>query len=160
MGKKAKSVMESGGLVSDEIVRAGLRCMISHICMLSSRAAAHAARTSEVPLSQDPVRVGARPFFVLATGHASSGTLATSAAQVIGIIKDNIATPECSNGFILDGFPRTVVQAKKLDGMLTEQVQRPCIDPFQKKSWPAQVRNQKGFCVDGMLTEHVHGSLP
>lgn len=54
---------------------------------------------------------------------ATRRALATlSTAQVIGIIKDNIAAPECSNGFILDGFPRTVTQAEKLDGMLIEQV--------------------------------------
>lgn len=33
---------------------------------------------------------------------------------VIGIIKDAIKSPECRRGFILDGFPRTVVQAKKV----------------------------------------------
>merc|ERR1719482_2039795 len=52
MGKKAKAVMESGGLVSDDLV--------------------------------------------------------------VGIIKDNIKSPDCSKGFILDGFPRTVPQAEKL----------------------------------------------
>lgn len=40
---------------------------------------------------------------------------------VIGIIKDGVKSPECSKGFILDGFPRTVVQAEKLDGMLSAQ---------------------------------------
>lgn len=37
---------------------------------------------------------------------------------VVGIIREAIDQPECKNGFILDGFPRTVEQAKKLDGML------------------------------------------
>lgn len=52
MGKQAKSAMESGGLVTDEIV--------------------------------------------------------------VGIIRDAIQAPECKKGFILDGFPRTVVQAEKV----------------------------------------------
>ena len=56
MGLRAKAVMESGGLVSDDIV--------------------------------------------------------------VGIIKENIKSPECKKGFILDGFPRTTVQAEKLDEML------------------------------------------
>ena len=36
---------------------------------------------------------------------------------VIGIIKDRLAKSDCKNGFILDGFPRTVPQAEALDKM-------------------------------------------
>lgn len=37
---------------------------------------------------------------------------------VVGIIEDAVKAPECSKGFILDGFPRTLPQAEKLDAML------------------------------------------
>ena len=36
---------------------------------------------------------------------------------VIGIIKDRLAQDDCANGFILDGFPRTIPQAEALDEM-------------------------------------------
>lgn len=39
---------------------------------------------------------------------------------VIGIIKERLAADDCKNGFILDGFPRTVPQAEALDEMGVE----------------------------------------
>ena len=36
---------------------------------------------------------------------------------VIGIIKERLQQDDCKNGFILDGFPRTIPQAEALDSM-------------------------------------------
>ena len=36
---------------------------------------------------------------------------------LIGIIKDRLSQDDCKNGFILDGFPRTIPQAEALDDM-------------------------------------------
>lgn len=60
-GKAAKSVMEAGGLVSDEIV--------------------------------------------------------------LAILKDRLAQPDCAQGVVLDGFPRTTVQAQALDALLSDSGQ-------------------------------------
>ncbi len=39
---------------------------------------------------------------------------------VIAILRDRLAEPDCARGVILDGFPRTTVQAEALDALLTE----------------------------------------
>lgn len=40
---------------------------------------------------------------------------------VIGLVAEKIGSPECEKGFILDGFPRTILQADALSGILQEQ---------------------------------------
>ena len=51
-----------------------------------------------------------------AKAYTESGELVPDDV-VIGIIKERLANDDCKNGFILDGFPRTVVQAEALDAM-------------------------------------------
>ena len=34
---------------------------------------------------------------------------------IIGLVKDRVAQADCANGFLLDGFPRTIPQAEALD---------------------------------------------
>merc|ERR1740139_1257737 len=59
--------------------------------------------------------VGRRAEAVMAAGGLVSDEI------VVGIIRDRIKQDDCRFGFILDGFPRTLVQANALDKMLTEE---------------------------------------
>ncbi len=38
---------------------------------------------------------------------------------VLGMVEERIARPDCRNGFVFDGFPRTLPQAEKLDEIIT-----------------------------------------
>jgi len=63
---------------------------------------------------------------------------------VINLISENLSNPECERGVLLDGFPRTAVQAEKLDDMF--------------KSKKMQVDRVLEFKVnDDILVERIEG---
>ncbi|MBH0202868.1 MAG: adenylate kinase [Nitrospira sp.] len=52
--------------------------------------------------------------------HMDQGRLVPDSV-VIGLVREKLADPSCANGFILDGFPRTIPQADALAKVLFEQ---------------------------------------
>ncbi|MBR4990672.1 MAG: adenylate kinase [Oscillospiraceae bacterium] len=48
--------------------------------------------------------------------HMDNGSLVPD-ELILGIVADRVAQPDCSNGFILDGMPRTLAQAEALENM-------------------------------------------
>ena len=67
---------------------------------------------------RDAMKAGS-PMGLAAKSAIEAGSL-VSDEVVIGIVKDRISQPDCANGFILDGFPRTIQQAEALDAMGTK----------------------------------------
>jgi adenylate kinase len=57
------------------------------------------------------------PMGVKAKGFMDSGALVPDEV-VVGIVEERIGKPDCAEGYILDGFPRTVAQADSLTVML------------------------------------------
>ena len=63
------------------------------------------------------------PLGKLAASYINDGHLVPDDVT-IGLVKERLSMDDCANGYILDGFPRTLVQAEALK-KLTEEINRP-----------------------------------
>ena len=57
------------------------------------------------------------PLGVEASSYISKGLLVPD-ELTIGMVADRLSQPDCENGYILDGFPRTLAQADALDKLV------------------------------------------
>lgn len=64
--------------------------------------------------ANEQTELGKKAKAIMDTGHLVSDDI------MIGIIRDVMQSPKCRNGFILDGFPRTLPQAEALSSLLSE----------------------------------------
>ena len=77
---------------------------------------------------------------------------------VSGILKDRIKEPDAQNGFILDGFPRTVPQAEALDAMGV-QIDK-VIEIFVPDEKITQRMGGRRVCLDCGATFHTEYKPP
>ena len=60
------------------------------------------------------------PLGIEAKGYIDKGQLVPDEVT-INMVKDRLTWEDCKNGYLLDGFPRTVAQAEALEGFLADR---------------------------------------
>ena len=80
----------------------------------------------------------------------------------IGIVEERLKESDCKDGFILDGFPRTIAQAEALDEILSEQNRELDLAIYLQAEIDILVERLAGrrVCVDCGATYHVKNDPP
>lgn len=76
---------------------------------------------------------------------------------VVDLVKDRLQQDDCKNGFLLDGFPRTIFQAEKLDEFLSESNMKMDIVINLKVEKEALIKRLTGrrVCKDCGASYHI-----
>lgn len=76
---------------------------------------------------------------------------------VVDLVKDRLQQDDCKNGFLLDGFPRTIFQAEKLDEFLSESNKKMDIVINLKVEKEALIKRLTGrrVCKDCGASYHI-----
>jgi len=77
---------------------------------------------------------------------------------VVALLQDRLQKPDCTNGFILDGFPRTIEQAKFLDN--TDLVIDRVINISVSDESIVRRMSGRRFCTQCQKTYHVQYNKP
>jgi len=96
------------------------------------------------------------PLGVEAQGYLKRGELVPD-ALTIAMVKERVTRPDCANGVILDGFPRTAEQAKALDDILAERGAAVNLVPYIKASTETLLKRLGGrwTCRNCQTVYHV-----
>lgn len=96
-----------------------------------------------------------------AQGYMESGALVPDEVT-IGIVREKLNQKECAEGFLLDGFPRTVEQAKALDEILAELKVKldACLDVDVAPSILVRRMVGRRVCKNCGATYHVEFNKP
>jgi len=80
----------------------------------------------------------------------------------IGIVKERLGESDCKQGFILDGFPRTIKQAEALDSILKQQNKELDLAVYLKASEEILIERLSGrrVCEDCGATYHIENDPP
>ncbi len=80
----------------------------------------------------------------------------------IGIVKDRLGKSDCKNGFILDGFPRTIKQAEALESILSEQNKKLNLAIYLTAEKEILIERLSGrrICEDCGATYHIKYDPP
>lgn len=81
---------------------------------------------------------------------------------VVGIVQERLTASDCAAGAVLDGFPRTVAQARALDGVLDEaamRIDRVVYIEVDEKELIARLTGRR-VCRDCAATYHIKYNPP